>query len=115
MAKIGKILELTDASFGREVLEANVPVLVDFWAPWSGPCRDMGPALEALAAEYDGRAKVAKLNVDAYPGFAGALRIQSTPTVAVFDGQNVVELRVGARPQQQYHDMLEHALAVHGG
>lgn len=109
---MGKILELTDASFGKEVLQSNIPVLVDFWAPWCGPCHAVAPAMEALAAEYDGRVKVAKLNVDQYQRVAGAMRIQSIPTVAIFHRDQLVDIRAGAQPHRQYQEMLEKALAV---
>ena len=108
---MSQIVELTDASFGKEVLEAGVPVLVDFWAPWCGPCRTVAPTLAAVAEQYAGRAKVAKLNVDEHQQVAGALRIQAIPTVAVFQGDRVLDLRVGALPQRQYEEMLDKALS----
>ena len=104
------ILNLTDASFAREVLESKMPVLVDFWAPWCGPCHTVAPAIEALARQYAGRAKVAKLNVEQHQQIARTLRIQSIPTVAVFDGAVVVDVQTGALPQQHYERMLDKAL-----
>ena len=78
------VVELTDANFEQEVVDAGMPVLVDFWAPWCGPCRAVGPTIESVAEAYLGRVKVGKLNVDEQQGVASALRIQSIPTVAVF-------------------------------
>ena len=109
-----KPMELTDENFENEVLNAGQPVLVDFWAPWCGPCRVVGPTIEALAGDFNGRAKVAKLNVDENQGVAGALRIMSIPTVVVFDGPNVVEHAVGALSREAYAEMLERAIAKHG-
>lgn len=108
---MSKILELTDASFGREVLNSEMPVLVDFWAPWCGPCKTVAPAIEAIADQYEGRVKVAKINVEKHQHIAGAMRIQSVPTVALFDGVQVVDVRVGALPQLQYEQMLDRVLA----
>lgn len=106
------VVELTDANFETEVLNAGVPVLVDFWAPWCAPCRVVGPAIEGVAQAYQGRAKVGKLNVDEQPGVASALRIRSIPTVAVFSGNRVLEARVGVQPRKEYEGMLDRALAA---
>jgi len=106
------VMELTDANFENEVLEAGMPVLVDFWAPWCGPCRAVGPTIEGVAEAFQGRVKVGKLNVDESPGVASALRIQSIPTVAVFSGNKVLEARVGVQPRKEYEAMLERALAA---
>ncbi len=109
---MNRIVELTDANFEQEVLGAGMPVLVDFWAPWCAPCRAVGPTMESLAEVYQGRVKVGKLNVDEQQRVAGALRIQSIPTVAVFSGNTLVEARVGALPRAAYETMLEKALVA---
>jgi len=106
------VVELSDATFQQEVLEAGMPVLVDFWAPWCAPCRAVAPTIEAVADAYAGKAKVAKLNVEEHQQVAGMLQIQSIPTVLVFNGNQVVAGQVGALPQSAYQDMLERALAV---
>ena len=106
----GHPIELTDENFEREVIESDVPVLVDFWAPWCAPCRTVGPAIESLVSEFDGRAKIAKLNVDENQGVAGALKIMSIPTVALFHGNKVIDHRVGAYPKEEYSAMLTKAV-----
>jgi thioredoxin 1 len=109
---MSNVIEVTDATFETEVVAAGVPVLVDFWAPWCGPCRAVSPTIESLAADYQGRVKIAKINVDEQQGVAGALRIQSIPTVALFDGNKVIDSRIGAMPRQEYAAMLDKALAA---
>jgi thioredoxin 1 len=108
------LLELTDSNFMAEVVESEIPVLVDFWAPWCAPCRMVSPTIEALAEDYAGKIKVAKLNVDENQEVAGALKIMSIPTVAVFKGNKVVDYRVGAYPKAEYSAMLDKALTSEG-
>ena len=89
------VLNFTDASFDSDVLRSEVPVLVDFWAEWCGPCRAMSPTIDAIASEYAGKAKVGKLNVDDNPGVAARFQIRGIPTILVFKGGNVAEQIVG--------------------
>jgi thioredoxin 1 len=100
----------TDANFEELVVKSNVPVLVDFWAPWCGPCRMVGPVLDEVAKEYEGKAKVVKVNVDEETGVAGAMGIRSIPTVALFQGGEVVDVLVGARPKAEFARALDKVL-----
>ncbi|MCB0919562.1 MAG: thioredoxin [Actinobacteria bacterium] len=90
----------TDASFTKDVLESDVPVLVDFWAEWCGPCRMVAPILSEIAAENEGKIKVVKLNVDENPQTAAQYGVISIPTLNVYKGGQVVKQVVGAKPKQ---------------
>jgi len=92
---------VTTAEFDREVLESEVPVLVDFWAVWCGPCRMIAPTVDAVAQEFAGRAKVLKLNVDDSPDIAGRYGVQSIPTLILFKGGQPVDRLVGGQNNKQ--------------
>lgn len=102
---------LTDENFAKEVLESNIPVLVDFWAVWCGPCRMVAPVVEALATEYQGRAKVAKLDVDSAQKTATEYGIRSIPTLLIFKGGKVADQVIGAVPKKQIVEKLDAVLA----
>ena len=107
---MARIYNVSDSDFELEVLQANLPVLVDFWAPWCGPCRMVAPVVEAMAEEYEGRLKVCKLNVDENPETASAYGIMGIPTVAVFKNGQVVQKIVGAVPREAMKRRVEMVL-----
>ena len=106
----GSIIEVTDANFQTEVLEAEGPVLVDFWAPWCGPCRMVAPVLEEINAERDDL-KIVKLNTDENQGVASQFQILSIPTLILFKDGQVAKTVVGALPKRRLEAELEPALA----
>jgi len=103
----GKIVELNDGNFEQEVLKSELPTLVDFWAPWCGPCQMMGPLLEEAAAECEGKIKVCKLNVDESMGVARNYQIQSIPTMILFDKGEAAKKIIGARPKKAFVEEFE--------
>ena len=93
--------------FYSEVLQSEIPVLVDFWAPWCGPCRMLGPVIDTISNELKGKIKVVKINVDDSPRIAGTLQIQAVPMLAVFRDGNLVKAAAGVRPKQDIIRMIE--------
>ena len=102
--------DTTDGTFQTDVLDSDLPVLVDFWAPWCGPCRMVAPIVEELAEEYDGRVKFVKLNTDENPQIAGKYGIRSIPTLLVFKGGDPVGQIVGFRPKSDLQKRLDEVL-----
>ena len=101
------VLKITQDNFEKEVLKADKPVLLDFWAPWCGPCRMVGPVVEDVASETVGAAIVGKINVDEEPGLAQSFRVMSIPTLVVMKDGKVVNSQVGAKSKQAILDMLK--------
>jgi len=104
------LLHVTDQNFAAEVLQSSLPVLVDFWATWCGPCRTISPVVEELAKEFIGRIKVTKLNVDENPGTPSQYGVRGIPTLIVFKGGKVLDQIVGAVPKARLLAMIEKAL-----
>jgi thioredoxin 1 len=104
------VLEITDANFESEVLQSQTPTLVDFWAPWCAPCRAIAPHVEQLAAEYRGKVKIGKLNVDDNPNVPQRYEIRSIPTLLVFKNGAVVGQLVGSAQKSKIEDQLKKAL-----
>ena len=106
----GNAVEFTDANFEQEVLKSELPVLVDFWAPWCGPCRMIAPSIEALSTEYAGKVKIGKLNSDDNPDVSAKFGIRSIPTLLIFKKGEVVNQLVGALPKEKIAEQLNRAL-----
>ena len=102
---------VSDSDFADQVLQSDTPVLVDFWAEWCGPCRVLGPVIETLSQEYDGKVKVAKVDVDANQQVAMQFGIRSIPTVMLFDKGQIVDTIIGVRPKSDYENSLKKVVA----
>jgi thioredoxin 1 len=105
-----KAVAVTEGTFEAEVVQATLPVLVDFWAPWCGPCRLVGPILEEIAAENEGKLKVAKVNVDENPGLAQRFGIRGIPTIILFKGGDQIDTTVGAPTKDHIQQKINSVL-----
>ncbi|MEI7481550.1 MAG: thioredoxin [Elusimicrobiota bacterium] len=100
-------IQLTDASFDQEVIKSAIPALVDFWAPWCGPCKMIASTIEELAKEYEGKVKVCKLNTDENPDSSATYRISAIPTILLFKGGKLVQELVGLQPKDELKRHLD--------
>ena len=103
---MGKVIELNDANFDQ-IINSDKPVLVDFWAEWCGPCKMIGPVVEELAGDYDGKVVIGKLNVDENPAVTARFGVRSIPTLLVFKGGQIVDKQVGAVPKSVLSQKLQ--------
>lgn len=104
------ILELSDSVFESEVINSDVPVLVDFWAPWCGPCKALAPVIDEISKDFDGKIKVGKVNVDENPEISMKFGIRSIPTLIVFKNGDVLEQVIGAVPKSEIEKAIQKAL-----
>lgn len=108
---MSKVIAVTDASFEQEVVQSELPVLLDFWAPWCGPCRMIAPILDELAEEFAGKVKIAKINVDDSKEVATQFAVRSIPTLIIFKNGKAVQTQVGALPKGQLQNLLQQVIA----
>jgi len=104
---MAEITDVTDQSFQKDVLDSNLPVVVDFWAEWCAPCRQIAPIVKDLAAAYAGKVKIVKMNIDENPGAPGRYGVRAIPTLLAFQGGQVVEQMQGARPRAALEEMVK--------
>jgi thioredoxin 1 len=104
------ILDVTDANFEAEVLKSNLPTVIDFWAEWCAPCRAIAPIVKELSAQYDGKVKVVKMNIDENPATPGKYGVRAIPTVLAFKNGSVVGQITGARPRSAFDELVQRVL-----
>lgn len=107
---MAEIIDVTDDTFETEVLKAQTPAIIDFWAEWCAPCRAIAPIVKELASQYEGKVKVMKMNIDENPATPGRYGVRAIPTVLAFKGGSVVEQITGARPKSAFAEMAQKLL-----
>ena len=105
------ITEVTDQNFEAEVLQSDKPAIIDFWAEWCAPCRQIAPVIKELAAQYGDQVKIVKMDIDANPATPGRYGVRAIPTILAFQGGQVVEQLQGARPKADFEDMVKKLIA----
>ena len=105
-------IHVSDLTFEADVLDSELPVLVDFWAEWCGPCRRVGPILEKMAKEFAGKVKIAKVNVDENPGLSQTFNIMSIPTIMLIKRRTIVFSQPGALPEPAFRDLIQQLIAL---
>jgi thioredoxin 1 len=110
MGKEGSLIHVNDIDFEKEILKSEQPALVDFWAPWCGPCKAIGPIVEELAGSYADRVKMAKMNVDDNPKTSSAYGIRSIPTILLFKGGKVLDTLIGLVSKERLDDFIKKSL-----
>lgn len=103
-------ITLTSSNFKTEVIDSDEPILIDFWAPWCGPCRSMNPVVEDIADEYEGKLRVGKVNIDEETAITAAFQVMSVPTFVIMKGQDVLAAQIGAMPKSELKAMIDRAL-----
>jgi thioredoxin 1 len=109
-AAMAGIIDVTDANFEAEVLKSSLPIVIDFWAEWCAPCRQIAPIVKDLSAQYDGKVKVVKMNIDENPATPGKYGVRAIPTVLAFKNGTVVGQITGARPRSAFEELVQRVL-----
>ena len=108
---MAEVIDVTDQNFEAEVLQSDKPTIIDFWAEWCAPCRQISPVIKELAAEYGDQVKIVKMDIEANPGTPGKYGVRAIPTILAFQGGQVVEQLQGARPKTDFEDMIKKLIA----
>ena len=108
---MAEVIDVTDQNFEAEVLQSDKPAIIDFWAEWCAPCRQISPVIKELAAEYGDQVKIVKMDIEANPGTPGKYGVRAIPTILAFKGGQVVEQLQGARPKADFEDMIKKLIA----